>query len=361
MKGCMKMNLENIKKDMRIKNYKEMCSLLGENIKNGNSKKAQLKEWERYFTYSKDGNKFIINEIYSIPKEKEDGRSESGSIYSEDIQKLLLDLLAQKENNGNIFLSCNQLLLKLQMVNSNYSMGRNNIPRLSEIMKVDELVIKDVYDYTHNKLKSILENALNSLSRKSWINYYKKITVCVNKVSVETNALGQPKLNSNNSIEYIVTPEYREATIEEEQYILGVEANLLDEMKCEDKRDLIIKGRMEEFRCKVNKLLKENCNIEFYYNSYQIISNKEVLVERLGRFEKANRFNNLNNNILKSSKKSIVKKHENAKSKYEWGLPTEDKIEYIRCDREYVDNSNLIVTKIIDRKTRKIKGFYDAK
>lgn len=354
------MNINQLKINMVVKNYKELCILLDEKSKGGDSKKSQLKEWDRYFKYHKDGNKFIIDEIYDVPKEKEDRRSESGSIYSEDVQKLLLDLLAQKENDGNIFLSCNQLLLKLQMVNSNYSLGRNNIPRLSEIMKVDEVVIKDIYDYTHNKLKAILENALNSLSRKSWINYYKKITVCVNKVSVETNALGQPKLNINNNIEYIVTPEYREATIEEEQYILGVESKLLDEMNCEDKRDLIIKGRMDEFRCKVNKLLKENCNIEFYYNSYQIISNKEVLVERLGRFEKANRFNNLNSNILESSKSSIKKKHENAKLKYKWGSPAEGTIDYVRCEDEYVDNSNLIVTKIIDRKTRKIKGFYEA-
>ena len=36
---------------MIVKNYKELCALLNENPKTGNSKNAQLKEWQRYFEF----------------------------------------------------------------------------------------------------------------------------------------------------------------------------------------------------------------------------------------------------------------------------------------------------------------------
>lgn len=42
---------------------------------NGNQKKCQLKEVERYIKYAKDGHKFIIEEIYKTPLPKEDKRS----------------------------------------------------------------------------------------------------------------------------------------------------------------------------------------------------------------------------------------------------------------------------------------------
>ena len=46
-----------------IKNYKEMCSLLEEKIRDGNAKKSQLNRWKKYFSWEKKGHKFIITKI----------------------------------------------------------------------------------------------------------------------------------------------------------------------------------------------------------------------------------------------------------------------------------------------------------
>ena len=43
-----------------VKNYPEMCELLGEKNKTGKSRILQLKEWERYFEYDKIGNQFLM-------------------------------------------------------------------------------------------------------------------------------------------------------------------------------------------------------------------------------------------------------------------------------------------------------------
>lgn len=57
---------------MTVKNYKVLCELLGQEIKDGKSKKYQLENFKRYFEWEKAGQKFIIMDIYDTPLEKED-------------------------------------------------------------------------------------------------------------------------------------------------------------------------------------------------------------------------------------------------------------------------------------------------
>lgn len=84
------MNLENIQAGMRIPNYRKLCELLGENVEAGNSKKAQLRKWEQFFSYQRDKNAFIITEIYSAPKLADDRRMK----YAQNLVPLLYRHLA---------------------------------------------------------------------------------------------------------------------------------------------------------------------------------------------------------------------------------------------------------------------------
>lgn len=59
------MKIESLFEGLIIKNYKELCSILEIKVEAGNSKKAQLKELERFIKYHKEGNKFIIDEVYN--------------------------------------------------------------------------------------------------------------------------------------------------------------------------------------------------------------------------------------------------------------------------------------------------------
>lgn len=77
------------------KSYRQVCEALGEKVEAGNSKKAQLKDWDCHFKYEKQGNKFIITEIYETPKEREDLRAlGKNSVYSDFVQLLILDYLS---------------------------------------------------------------------------------------------------------------------------------------------------------------------------------------------------------------------------------------------------------------------------
>ena len=72
------MNINNLKVGNNYKNWKELCVEVGIEAKTGRSKKFQEKEFERYFSWTKQGQKITIVEIYDTPKEKEDGRKMNG-------------------------------------------------------------------------------------------------------------------------------------------------------------------------------------------------------------------------------------------------------------------------------------------
>ena len=85
------MDLKNISVGQRIPNYRDLCKLLDEPVEAGNSKKAQLHRWERYFAFRREKNAYIITEVYDVPKALDDGRMR----YAQHLTPVLLNYLAQ--------------------------------------------------------------------------------------------------------------------------------------------------------------------------------------------------------------------------------------------------------------------------
>ena len=61
------MKIENLKERQVINSYSELCRLLDIKKKSSNSKILQLWDLQRYCNYYKEGNKFIIKQIYTEP------------------------------------------------------------------------------------------------------------------------------------------------------------------------------------------------------------------------------------------------------------------------------------------------------
>lgn len=84
----------------KYSSYKTLANILNEPIyKGGNQRKAQLSNWECYFNYEKEGNAYIITEIYNIPltkKRKFTNRVEQ-SKYVQYFENLLLLLAYDSE------------------------------------------------------------------------------------------------------------------------------------------------------------------------------------------------------------------------------------------------------------------------
>lgn len=90
--------------DQIIKNYKELCSILGLEYKTGsNSKKAVIKELERQCKHHKEGNKFVVDEVFSSIKPKVDLRQNNGKHnlkYDDWMDIAVINMIKNKYVNG---------------------------------------------------------------------------------------------------------------------------------------------------------------------------------------------------------------------------------------------------------------------
>jgi hypothetical protein len=81
------MDLSKIEKGMKIKNYKALCELIGEEVKTSNSKKAQMKELKRFIELEKNGHTFYIKDVYKDVDKKVDKRIKQNDNFLPDESK----------------------------------------------------------------------------------------------------------------------------------------------------------------------------------------------------------------------------------------------------------------------------------
>ena len=64
----MKLNLTKLPTPQtRYQSYKQLCEDLSLPVLDGASKRAQLKELDRYFSYHREGNAYIVDEVFTTP------------------------------------------------------------------------------------------------------------------------------------------------------------------------------------------------------------------------------------------------------------------------------------------------------
>ena len=354
------MKIDNLYEGQVIKNYKELCGLLEEKVANGGrNKNLQLKEFERYFSYHKEGNKFIIDEIYKEPKQKVENRGTNGK-YSDDIQVLILNLLAQSKDKC-VLLSTGQLFKKLNMTNANYTVGRRNIPKLSEITEVSQDECYEFYNYTQSSLKQKVETALNRLRCRSLVIWSKCYTVV--KRDGERNTLGEIKITKSDSSDsenpkktgYFKYKEvHREATVVEASLILEIERKVMERHHWDNMADIFLTGNWKTFKSEVNYELQEQANIEYYYETYKIIFNvKDVTEYLLKNNELEVVETNLNENIKDMITTKADTSHKNATSKEYNGEQMSAK-DWMRSDKDYIVGMEVLTDTVIDRNARDI-------
>jgi hypothetical protein len=200
------MNTENLKKGQKIKNYKEMCKILNEKEKSGNSKQAQIKEWERYFSYKKQGYTFIVTDIYKQEKPKP---PRADNVYLRLLETVLMNKLSLEEDFMVNF-SKLKLYEYVGFTNINYTAEQkiinSFIGEVADKYSITQEQAKDYYKkfiaFSHKKFDRILFDALNSMQRRHLIYFTKIYTIAYYD-------------ENNNEI-------FREATNEEIEDILEI-------------------------------------------------------------------------------------------------------------------------------------------
>ncbi len=289
---------------LELKNYRELCRLLDEPIKNGsNSKEAQFRYWKCFFDYEINNNKFIITRIYDEPKEKVDGRGKSegsrsnNSKYIEHIENLLLDLLTK--NNNKIICTRNRLLEPLGFVNEKYNYKDNKDIEKSLHKKYGKFNVDAFYKRTSNITKNILESALDSMQNRDIIQYRKRI-----------------KYHKNNDVGL--------ATESEEEIYNRIKQKVMIDMgteegkpdKYENEWKIHLYSQQEKFYKKVNRKAHDELGWTKTYICYEIIylhdGKPTLTTEQLQEERKI-----LNSKVVKSIDTNATTQYFNQLDKYD--------------------------------------------
>ena len=264
----MEIKTENLYVGQSIKNYKELCLLLDEKPKAGKSKQLQLKNWERYFKYSKDGKKFIIIEIYLEPKEKisnrkgntgtSEGSRNNNEIYGEYIDQILSNHFADYEGTI-LYTTTNQLSLLAGLINWNYSVASSYKDKFYSYSNtemdgvINKVAMWDFFGIVKTSIKSIIRLSLKRLAERGYIDYEEAHMLVYNNQS-------------------------RAARDEEEVLIRKIENLVLEEMQVTRKKLQYNDKLRNEYYADVEKLVfQEIAYVDKVYVGYKIKIKEKVM------------------------------------------------------------------------------------
>jgi len=327
------MNINNLGNGQILKNYKELCEMLDIKVSAGNTKKAQLKELERFCIYHKEKTKFIIDTIYSEPLPKEDNKR--NSIYSDYVEKLIIHMLSNcpiEKDEKTINMSRNGLYYKLHMINKNYNTGRNNINSFSRYLEIPITTFYDFYNNTSGKLKGIVERTLNKLQSKCLIKWEYRIGI---------------KLRTGS---------HRLATDNEIDTILETERKILKQLNEESKKDIFLKGKWNDYNNKVCEELQELTPIDYYYKVFHVNTTKDFRKMMLETEDLESIQNELNATIYLSTIQTAETHYNNMQEKWRihslkkgtyFGKPKYEN-EQTALRSQYIDDTKRIADTCID-------------
>jgi hypothetical protein len=300
----------NLQPGTTIKNYKTLCTLLSEDLKAGDSKKAQHKEWQRYFDYEKEGQRYIITEIYSQPLPKEDKRTlGNNSIYVQHIELILLNYLSKQEG-FTATLTLKKLFLLMGMINPHYIEENKDIIKQQNDI-INDYQINHFYQRTYQKLRKILFDTLRNLKNRCLIDYEEIVMINIK----------EPDING------ILRTNIRPATDEEKKNILAIKKIVLKEMGLDSITLVHLKFKHREFYNRVNELLKEKYNINYIYNDIKILFTKEHIIEALAQAELNMQRITLNTKVINAVNEQA--KHNLEKSQREYDQQVEEYLNHI--------------------------------
>lgn len=280
-----------------------MCKLLEVDVKEGNSRRAQIKEFGRYFEWEKSGQKFLITNIFDTPLPKEDGRNKGK--YVKCIEIILLNHLS-KQKGYTCTLSKKTWWQLLGMVNYKY----DNVSQ-EQLLAIDPVItnfeIRDYYQRCNKKLEEILFSALRSLSSRKLIDW-----------EVETVIVSKKDGKSNHNI----------ANNFDKKFILRAERHVLYNIMHYEKMFFVFAHQqVDEYYRLVNQILRESYDdtLQYYYKQIKIIFNNDQVKDAIPDIEAELRklelndkvANTLNDNAAEKYKKEIEKYKEKEKESWE--------------------------------------------
>ena len=268
-----------------FKNYKELCEFMRWKPTGGDYKKARLKELDTLCKWHKEGNKFVIDDIFAEVKNKEDGRSKN-NIYIDSAEALIIHNL-KKSANAVTFVTIGNLGEYIGLFNDEYQYADH------DTLKVDFTIFNSFKRTTNAEAKRILDRCLKAMENRKLIDSsYTRIIVCEDG-------------------------ELRGANAEEKKIILDAENKIMKSLGCLNFTQVKNRKLLGLF----NERVKEEVNskgieeFESSFKGYEIVSTKKLIAEaekQLATIEKKQELNGLFIDKLNST---FEQKHIHSKNK----------------------------------------------
>ena len=145
----------------KIYTYKELCQLFEEDEKTSDSRVAQKKEWARYFRWSNPtSRKYQIEEIYEVPREKQDGRKNNGGNCTSKYLSLDDRIISCMDKKHHTRCTISSLLVAAGLLSAEYIINRRNRKSIE-----DAGFSKSVINHVYWKMEIVLNAGKSSLER----------------------------------------------------------------------------------------------------------------------------------------------------------------------------------------------------
>lgn len=181
------MNIDNLEIGDIFKNYGELCDALTLKKKSGKSKMIQMNEIQRFIKLTQDGHKFIVDEIYEYPLEKEQ-KERKVRPYVKPMESLLMHILL-RQNQNKMIVSMSDLAKRMQMIHTNYNELYKDKNKISEELGVEIGHIYDFIGTTNSAYKYAIETMLSNLENVNAIMYKETIMIMVEDEDLEKTEL----------------------------------------------------------------------------------------------------------------------------------------------------------------------------
>lgn len=258
-----------------FKNYKQLCKFMEWKVKTGKSKIAQMKEFDTICKWHKEGNKIVIDEVYSKSIDKVDNRVNNKgtgkkSIYYQDFEILMM-LLLEKAPGEYLEFTITQLMQMVGMVNEDYCKYKYAQKLLAEETEISIEEINQFYEVHQKLLSQGARTCLNNL-KKAYLIYLTEITM------IRAFEIVPAKEENKKPIRKYYD---RVATKEEIKKILIEKRKLMELMGCKNMNEIYKKNLNRRFYRELRVILEEKFNISFDYTSYRAVLNKEAITKEL--------------------------------------------------------------------------------
>ena len=328
--------------------YSELCTLLGESEKQGNSKKAQEREWARNFEYIKNGEKkglrYFICDIYDEEKRK---TAAGNSKYVKMIESVLSYALinyceATGKDEVKIVTDWQGIAYILYMLNGNAWRKKSDLKKIAKDKGISMSTFNAFFHADRRYIQSKIERALNDMKKNKEI-IWREIHVgwC--------------------------NEEYRKLADSEYLQYMEIEKDVIRKFVPNCKNTgigfwtIINQNKQKEFYSEVDNRAMEKLNVRSVFAKYEIHTRKRLMVyaaERLTDLEYREALQKLNEEIcagLRASKAMLcVQKNRMYTGTVisEKNLVTEQERDYLVGLIHGLDGSELAA----DRKLRELKN-----